>query len=99
MAGASSRESRMNQFNKGEQMTPRRTLSNGVVRPWTSVMLTVYNYREVSNAFGTEPPLVEPFEGLELYDGKLSRTVLRRGLGCKAQLLSGLVNSLSNFLT
>jgi len=31
----------------------------------------------------------ETFEGLELYDGKLSRTVLRRGLGCKAQLLSG----------
>jgi len=26
---------------------------------------------------GREPPQVEPFEGLELYDGKLSRTVLR----------------------
>ncbi len=28
---------------------------------------------------GREPPLVEPFEGLELYDGKLSRTVLKGG--------------------
>ena len=53
MAGASSRESRMNQVNEGRQITPRRTLSNGVVHPWTSVMLTVYNYREVSSAFGT----------------------------------------------
>jgi len=28
---------------------------------------------------GREPPAVEPFEGLELYDGKLSRAVLRGG--------------------
>ncbi len=42
-------------------------------------MLTVYDYREVSSAFGAGPPLVEPFEGLELYDGKLSRTVLKGG--------------------
>ncbi len=52
-------------------------------------MLTVYHYREVSSAFGVGITTSETFEGLELYEGKLSRAVLRRGLGCKAQLLSG----------
>ncbi len=40
-------------------------------------MLTVYNYREVSSAFGVGITTSETFEGLELYDGKLSRTVLK----------------------
>jgi len=40
----------------------------------------------------------ETFEGLELYEGKLSRAVLRRGLGCKVQLLSGLNVELDSFL-
>jgi hypothetical protein len=52
-------------------------------------MLTVYNYHEVSSAFGAGITTSETFEGLEPCDGKLSRTVLRRELGCKAQLLSG----------
>ncbi|MCK5015137.1 MAG: hypothetical protein KAS66_15105 [Candidatus Omnitrophica bacterium] len=45
-------------------------------------MLTVYDYREAPKALkhsGREPPQVKPFEGLELYDGKLSRTVLKGG--------------------
>ena len=44
---------------------------------------------------GREPPLAEPFEGLELYNENLSRTVLRRGLDCKAQLLSGWLSLLN----
>ena len=64
----------MNQFNKGEQMTALSWCALG-----TSVMLTVYHYREVLSAFGAGPPQVGPLEGLELYDGKLSRTVLKGG--------------------
>ncbi len=64
----------MNQFNKGKQMTALSWCALKV-----STILTVYQYREVSSAFGTGPPQVGPFEGLELYDGKLSRTVLKGG--------------------
>ena len=74
----------MNRFNKGKQMTALSWCALG-----TSVMLTVYDYREVSSAFEAGITTSETFEGLELYEGKLSRAVLRRGLGCKAQLLSG----------
>jgi len=60
VAGASSRESGMNQFHKGEQMTCR-------VSAWcalkASAILTVHHYREVPSAFGAGTTKSRTFVG------------------------------------
>jgi len=58
VAGASSRESRMNQFSKGKQMT---ALCWCALK--ASAMLTVYHYREVPEAIGAGTTKSRTFVG------------------------------------